>query len=217
MLRKGSPGWLNQLEKYLGWIAVPRISILFITLQGAGFLMVMNDPAWVYRLALIPEAVFQGEVWRVLTYLALPMSTGPIWVFFSLWFAYFVFEGVEGIWGPFRTTLYVLTSILVTVAYSLATGYPVTTARHFETTLFLAAATLLPDMEVSLFFLAPIKFKWLAWFSVALIVWEAAQGSWWGLGLLLAVFSNFILFFGPVALERLRQWRRRRNYDRDSR
>ena len=214
MQKRGSPGWLNRMEKYLGWIAVPKIAILFITLQAAGFLMVMSDPVWVMRLALVPEAVLQGEVWRVVTYLALPLSTSPIWVLFSLWFAYFIFEGVEGVWGPYRTTLYVLTSMIVTVIYSLVTGYPVVTARHFETTLFAAAAALFPDMEVSLFFLAPVKFKWLAAFSIFLIVWEAAQGSWWDIGLLLAIFSNFFLFFGPAALDRVRQWKRRRDYDR---
>ncbi len=213
-VRTNSPQWLNRLERYLGWLAVPRIGFLFITLQVFGFLFVANDPVWVMRLALIPEAVFQGEVWRLLTYLALPISTSPIWVFFSLWFAYFIFEGIEGAWGPFRTTLYVLTSMVVTILYSLLTGYPVVTARHFETTLFLAAAALFPDMEVSLFFIAPVKFKWLAWLSALLVVLEAVRGSWWDLGLLVAIFSNFILFFGPAALVLVRQWKRRRDYDR---
>ncbi len=209
-------GWAL-LERYLGWIAVPKIGVLFITLQAAGFLMVMSDPVWVSRLALIPEAAVGGEPWRFLTFLALPLASSPIWVLFVLWFLYFIFEGIESIWGAFKTTLYVVTSILLTWAFSLVFSYPVLTARHFESTLFLAAAALFPDMEVRLFFLVPVKFKWLAVFAACMVILGAIQAEWMDRFFLLAVYGNFIVFFGPSALERLRQRRRRKAYERGSR
>src|SRR4051812_4443701 len=95
-----SPKWLRQLERRLQWLAIPNIAVLFVTLQALGFLMVMVDPIWGLRLALIPAAVTQnGEVWRLVTFLALPLSDSPIWVIFTLWFLYFVIGMIEAQWG----------------------------------------------------------------------------------------------------------------------
>ena len=51
-----TPRWLKALQRPLGWIEIPNIAMIFVTLQGLGFLMVSYDPSWAYRLALIPEA-----------------------------------------------------------------------------------------------------------------------------------------------------------------
>ena len=85
-----NPGWLQFLEKRMQWLAIPHIAILFVTLQALGFLMVMSDPIWIDRLALLPSAVLQGQYWRLVTFLALPLSLSPIWVIFTLWFIYFI-------------------------------------------------------------------------------------------------------------------------------
>lgn len=189
-------------------IAIPKISVIIVTLQALGFLMVMHQPAWIAQLALFPDALLQGEYWRAITFLSLPISTSPIWVIFTLWFLYFILESVEAEWGAFPVTLYILISWLITLAYSIATGVPVLHARHFESSLFLAAAMLFPDFEVSLFFVLPVKLKWLGLATLLFVVVEAVQVSWVERGLLLAIFSNVVLFFGPGAL---RKFRSRRN------
>jgi hypothetical protein len=203
-----------QLEKKLGWLAVPHIAILFVTLQGLGYLMVASDPIWIARLALLPEAVLAGEYWRLITFLALPLSNSPIWVIFALWFLYFVINTIENEWGAFKTTSYVLVSILVTIAYSFGVGYPVLEVKDFESSMFLAAAALFPEMEVSLFFAIPVKIKWLAWLSMAGIAWRAYGASWPERGLMVAIYSNYLLFFGPAMLASLRQRIRREQFRR---
>ncbi len=195
-------------------MAIPQIAILLVTLQAAGFIFVMMDPEWIMRLALIPERVLHGEVWRLVTFLALPVSVSPIWVFFALWFLYFVLGIIENEWGAFKTTLYTLVSIVVTIAYSFAMDYPVASVAHFQSTLFLAAAALYPEYEVSLFAIIPVKMKWLAAFTLVLVAIEFARGTWPDRFFLLAIFSNYLLFFGPALLargkQRVRGWQYRR-------
>ena len=208
-----SPAWLRSLEKYLGWIAIPHIAVLFVTLQALGFLMVMSDPIWVERLALFPSAVTQnGEYWRLITFLALPISMSPIWVIFTLWFIYFILNTIENEWGAFKTTLYVLVSILVTIAFSLSFGYPVTDVSRFESTLFLAAAALFPEMEVRLFLAIPVKIKWLAWLTLGLLALELIRTSGLDRWFILAIYSNYLLFFGPSMLNQIRLAIRRRQF-----
>lgn len=210
-----SPKWLRTLERKFQWLAIPHIAVLFVTLQALGFLMVVSDPIWSARLALIPEAVrLEGEYWRLVTFLALPLSLSPIWVLFTLWFLYFVINMIESQWGSFKTTLYVLTSILVTIAFSLTTGYPVFDVSKFESSLFLAAAALFPEMTVNLFMALPVKIKWLAWFTLALLGLDFVRSDWMDRFFTLAILSNYLVFFGPSLLSSLRQAWRRHEYRR---
>lgn len=207
------PSWLRFLERRIGWIAIPNIAILLVTLQALGFASILANPAFASVLALIPGAVIEGgEYWRLVTFLALPLSTSPLWLFFILWFLYFVLNSLENEWGAFKTTFYVLISVILTGAYALIFDYPVTTAAHFESTLFLAVAALFPETQILLFFAIPAKMKWLAWLSGAFALLEFARGSNLERGYLLAIYSNFLVFFGPIAWSRLQAARRRRRF-----
>src|SRR3990172_5729869 len=75
-----SPKWLQKLERRLPWLAVSNIASFVVGLQFIGFVLVYSDPSWTWRLALIPELVLQGEIWRLLTFLALPISLSPFLV-----------------------------------------------------------------------------------------------------------------------------------------
>lgn len=142
----------------------------------------------------------------------MPVSLSPIWVIFTLWFLYFMVNAIETQWGAFKTTLYVLTSMLVTIVFSLATGYPVTQASHFESTLFLAAAGLFPEMEIRLFFMIPVKMKWMAIVTLVFVALEALRGSWMDRLYLIAIYSNFLIFFGPAVYQSARLAIRRAKY-----
>lgn len=212
-----SPHWLTRLERKAPWlrsIGIPNLAIPFVTLKVLGFLLIMSEPAWVERLALIPWQVLQGhEYWRLITFLSLPFTLSPLWMLLALWFIYSILNSLESVWGDFKTTFYLLISVVITITYSLVFGYPVLHVRDFEWTLFLAAATLFPEQQVLLFFF-PVKMKWLAWITVAFAALAFARGDWLDRGYLLAIYSNFFLFFGPAQLDRLKNWRRRREYQR---
>ena len=199
--------------KWVSWLAIPNIGILIVTLQALGLMMVLLDPSWVLRLALIPSMV-ADEPWRLITFLSLPLSVSPIFALLTLWFLYFVLNVIETQWGSLRTTLYVLTSIMATIVFSLLLGYPVTSVSYFESTLFLAAAMLMPEMEISLFGIVPVKMKWLAWLSFFFVGRDLLFSDWLGRGYILAMYSNFILFFGPNVLASLKNAQRRRRYRR---
>jgi membrane associated rhomboid family serine protease len=212
-----SPKWLRFLERKMQWLAIPNIAVLFVTLQALGFLMVMSDPIWISRLALIPEAVRQGEYWRLITFLALPLSLSPLWVILTLWFLYFIINTIENEWGAFKTTLYILISVVVTILFSFAFNYPVTDISRFESTLFLAAAALFPEMEVQLFLVIPVKIKWLAWLALAMTAFEFVRSDWLERLFILAIYSNCLVFFGPALINSLRLAIRRADYRRKSR
>jgi len=207
-----APFWLKTLERTASWMSIPHLGVLLVTLQALGFLFISMNPEWASVLSLNPAAVKAGEYWRFVTFLSMPLSMSPFWMIFVLWFMYYIVNTLESQWGSMRTTLYVVVSVLLTIIYSLVLDYPVMSVSHFESSLFLAAAMLFPEFEVSLFFLFPVKMKWLAALSGVMVLIEAWQGTWYDRGYLLAIYSNFILFFGPGAWRLLQSYLRRKRF-----
>ena len=206
------PKWLKFLERKMPWLALPRLSIVFITLQALGFILTLNDSAWIGRMALIPELVKAGEFWRLMTFLAVPVSDSPIWFLFSLWFLYYIFDVLESEWGAFKTTFYTFTSILLTIAFSLTFNYPVFQITDFTSTLFLAAAAINPEQEMRLYMILPVKMKWLAYLTLAYLLYRMIGGAWLDRFFLLTIYSNALIFFGPAILNQVHLWQRRRKW-----
>jgi len=188
-----------------------------VGLQVIGFALVLSDPRWRHHLALIPELVFRGELWRLITFLALPLSLSPFWMIFVLWFLYFIVDGIENSWGAFKTTFYVLISVLLTICFSLAFMVPITYVGDLESTLFLAAAALNPQFQVLLFLVVPVKIVWLAWLTAVFVLWRFVTGSWLERLYLLAIYSNYLIFFGPYHYRQAKQWHRRWKFRRQLR
>ncbi len=212
MLNGNDPKWLRFLEKHAEWLGVPNIAIIFVTLQVFGFFLVSSDPLWIERLSLRPEMVLHGEVWRLVTFLSMPISMSPIWALFALLFLYSILNQIESEWGHFKTTFYTLVSIVLTVIFSLVFSYPVYSVTEFSSTLFLAAAALYPEQEVRLYMILPVKMKYLGYIALGFFALHLFQGEWLDRLFLLTIYSNYLIFFGPSLLAQVRNWKRRRDY-----
>lgn len=206
------PKWLQFLSKKMAWLAVPHISIILITLQVLGFLLIFTNPIWSSTLALFPDRALHGEPWRFLTFLSLPVSNSPIWFIFALLFMYSILNSIESIWGAFKTTFYILVSVVITILFSVVFDYPVMQTMDFNSTLFLAAAALFPDHEIQVYMVFPVKMRHLGWLTLGFLFYRAFQGDWMDRFFLLAIYSNYVLFFGPTLVYRIQQWKRRRDY-----
>ena len=206
------PNWLRFLSRRLQWLAIPNLAAVFIGLQLVGYATVLSDPRKSELLPLIPSLVFEGEFWRLATFLTVPMAMSPLWMLFALGFQYFVLNSIESEWGEFKTTFYVFTSVILTVLFSLLFGYPIMGISEFASTLFLAAAALFPEHEIRLYFLIPVKLKILGWLALGFLALRLIQGDWMDRFFLLTIYSNYFIFFGPTLLFRLKEWKRRRDY-----
>ena len=161
----------------------------------------------VNALTFNAAAVLKGQVWRIITFVFIPQSSG-LWLFLFLYFYYFVGSTLEREWGPGRFTIYYLTGMLMTIIYGFVT-YFVTGRSYFMTSnyinlsMFFAFATLFPDNVVLLFFIIPVKVKWLAWIDAAFFAWSILSSlfhlNWVGVVLPVVAILNFLLFFSSDA------------------
>ena len=86
--------------------------------------------------------------------------------------------------------------------------------------LFLAFATLYPDTQFLLFFIIPVKAKWLAWIDGGLLavsfVLKLISLNWFGAALIVVAILNYLIFFWPELMYHVRQIRGRAKYSQRS-
>lgn len=149
--------------------------------------------------------IFHGQVWRLITFVFLPQSgdflffkgTGIFFVVISAYFYYWIGNLLEREWGSTRFTVFYLAGALLNILYGLITGYA--SIHYVNLSMFFAFAVLFPDMQVLLFYILPVKVKWLAWIDAALFAWDVIScllvGYWLGALLPLVAILNFFIFF----------------------
>lgn len=201
---------LDQLERRLRRFAMPNLTGYLAGFQAALWVLANIMPrqqgaGFVFDgFFLIPANVMDGEVWRLVTFVFLPPGHS-IWAIFGIYLFWLMGTALEGQWGTVRYNLYLLIAVLATIvaAFCLSNGEPATN-MFITTSVFLAFAYLFPDFTLSIYFILPIKVKWLAlvtwiWYAI-----ELAGGDWPRRAYVLASVSNFLLFFGSDIFWRMR-------------
>ena len=106
-------------------------------------------------------------------------------------------QALEHEWGEFRFCVFYGIGAVATLAASLWVAGEALSNVPLNTTLFLAFATLFPDFELLLFFILPVKVKWLAGLTWLWLVWAFWFGSSTARAGIGASLVNYALFFGP--------------------
>jgi hypothetical protein len=200
---------LERIDRIVRPIAIPNLTVIIII--GQVMMTVVNgaNEQMLGRATLVWTNVLQGEVWRLITFLFVPPTTSPIFLFFVLYIFYLFGSALEQHWGFVRYNTFLWLGAVLTIAAAAVSPDQPTTGEFLGGTVFLAFATYNPHFELRLFFILPIQVRWLA----------ILQGIGYGFALLagpmsirlmvLASISNYLIFFGPAAIGRMRNARRR--------
>ncbi|HWY51915.1 MAG TPA: rhomboid family intramembrane serine protease [Chthoniobacterales bacterium] len=211
---------LDNLERRFGFLAIrglPRILVGFAALVfGLTWLL----PGFTSILMLDPVRILHGEVWRLITYIFIPQATSPLWVLFALWFLWWVGEGLERAWGSFRLTLYFLVGMIGTTVAAFFFGSNFSNSMLLMS-LFLAFAHFYPEEIIYIFFILPVRIKWLAWIAGAFLLFGFFTNSNSYRAALIAALANYLIFFGPEFIYRARHRHevssRRKRFEEDAR
>jgi len=200
---------LDKLERKLRRYAISNVTLYLIIGQVLFFLFAISGRFVLERVVLIPDRVLMGEWWRLITFLFIPPLTNPIFAFFAWYLFYLMGSALESHWGAFRYNLFLLIGYIVTVAVSFITPLYPATNLFIGGSVFLAFAFLFPDFQLYIFFIIPIKIKWLAFITWIGYAYELLVGSWSIRLLVLASITNYFLFFGKDIIWRMKTGSRR--------
>lgn len=217
--------FLDRLEKRFGHLAVPNVALGLIIAQLVIFAFILIGRVQYEGLLLVPKAVLAGEWWRIFSFLIAPpeIATNAVSALFLAFFWYIFWmmsSALEQAWSVFRFNVYLLSGILFTVAGVFIGQFlsPEATLfvspRFLYLSVFFAFATLHPNLEFLLFFVLPVKVKWLGWLLGGLtalgILFAPSMGERIAL---LATVLNYLLFFRASLIQSLQARKRRAKFE----
>ena len=200
---------LTKLERLLGRFAIPNLSLYLVIGQVLCWGLALMAGFDLERIALLPAAVLGGEVWRLVTFLLLPPNAHPVFIAFAWYLFYIMGSALEHYWGEFRYNAFVGLGWFLTTAVAFLTPASYATNLFLAGSVFLAFAYLNPDFVMMIFFILPVKIKWLAllqWLAYGFIL---VVGPWSHRLAVLAATGNFLVFFAGDIVDQVRPGRRR--------
>lgn len=200
---------LKKIERRLAPYAIHNLTMYLVGGQGTAVLVCLAAPGFLGSMLLQPQAVMSGQWWRLLTFCVTPPCGNPILAIFALYLLYFMGSALEAQWGALRYNLYVLIGFAMTVAAAFLFPDSVATNIYITGSIFLAFAQLYPEFEILIFFVLPVKVKWLALLTWIGYGFAFITGDWAGRLLVLAAVANFLLFFGTDIFHRVRYGHRK--------
>jgi hypothetical protein len=204
--------FLDKLERSLGRFAIPNLSLYLVIGQVFVLLSWMMGMLDLNKFLLFPALVQEGEWWRLISFLFRPPPPGMfgyLFVAFAWYMFYLMGSALEDYWGVFRYNVFLFVGYALTVAAAFLTPQYPATNLFLAGSVFLAFAYLNPDFTIMLFFILPVKIKWLAlitWVGYAI---SCFLGGWATRFQVLAAVGNFLLFFSSDILRSAAHGRRR--------
>lgn len=205
--------FLNKMERKIGKYAIPNLMIYLIVAYCIGFVIYTVNPNFMLMLTLSPYHILHGQVWRLITWILMPTDTRVFSLLIMALLYYQLGSALERSWGTFRFNVYIFGGMLFTVIgafilygiYAAAgTGSLETislissltfTTNYINLTIFLAFAVMYPEMQILLFFIIPVKMKWMAVVYAVLIAINLILTSWGGRIAIIMSILNFLIFF----------------------
>lgn len=144
------------------------------------------------------ELILQGQVWRLVTYVFSLSGGNMLMTLIVLYCTYSLGRAVEAKWGTFKFNLYYLVGILLmdafamvfdghTWVYDFTTGqfgyvsmgipgyYSSAIGTYLHLSLILCFATMYPDTQFLIFFIIPIKAKFMSLIYLAYTLFQVIQ------------------------------------------
>ena len=168
--------WLDKLERKIGRYAIPNLTVYLLAGYVIGYGIIYLMPNMIGWLTLEPALILRGQVWRIISWVLIPPTTNLISLFFLVLLYYSLGTALERTWGTFRYNVYIFSGILFTViavfilygvfffmygAEVSLSSIGLVSTNYITMSIFLAFAAIYPDMEEMLYFVMPIKMKWM--------------------------------------------------------
>lgn len=211
--------FLTKLERKFGKFSIPNLTVILIAGFVVGYLIEILGTGALELIALNPAKVMEGQIYRLITWVLIPPSgSNLLFIVIMLFFYFSIGKTLENTLGDFRYTVYILSGILFTDLGMMLTyivmkalgqaelldmyyqyGLYGASTYYLCMSMFLAYAFLFPEHQVLLYFIIPVKVKWMGYLDIIYLIVEILR---YGLahyytGMITVIMSilNFIVFY----------------------
>ena len=190
-------------------LGIPGLMRYIVIANAAIYIFSLFDQSGLLLnvLAMDARSVLHGQIWRIVTFVLIPTGSSPLSVLLSLFFYYWLGESMERIWGSTKFTVYYVSGMLLSVIASILAlfldgfSFPLYGAGYVNSALFFAYALTYPEAMVRIFYIIPVKMKWLAILEAVVyavvVVWGIVTGAWGYALTPVVAMLNLFVFFSP--------------------
>ena len=214
--------WLDRFCYNHPRFGIPNLMKYIVFGNVAVFLLDMvSNGTFSQIIAFYPSLILKGQIWRLVTFVFVPMNLGSIWFIFSTMLYFFLGNTLERHWGSGRFTMFYLLGVVLNIItgfimyFAVGQPYALQTANMYyvNMSLFFAFATLYPDTQFLIYFIIPIKVKWLAWLDAAFFIFDIISYMTAGVPVfalmpIMGVF-NYLIFFWDDLMSLMGRGKRR--------
>lgn len=190
---------LEKLERKFARYVPENITMILLVGQVLSYVLVYTNPRFYQYFLLIGEKLYHGEIWRLILFALGPVSESLFFVIFAWYFFYMLGTSLESRWGSFRFLTYLLIAYIGNVLFALFFPFVPVRNTYMFTSLFLAFAHLYPNFQLLLFFIIPVKVKWLgylAWIGLLFTILFASLPD--KILVIVSVFNFFVFFSSDI-------------------
>ncbi len=195
---------VNSMERKFGHLAIPNLLRWLAIFQVLTFGLSLLSPPLVEWMTFESNKIFSGEVWRVFSWVFLPVSYNLLIVIIAAMFLFFISDSIENAWGSFKVNIFVLSSFFLVAGLCLvlpqyAQNNGLMRMASFSC-YFLAFCSLFPNQVIHLMMVIPIKAKWLGWANLAILIASISNSYSLGFSILITLVGllPFLLVFLPT-------------------
>jgi hypothetical protein len=189
---------MKRLPDRLGpFEGIDGLPMIIVASNALVYLFELMQPGLMGTLVLSPGAVAAGEWWRLLTFLFVPPPMSPLFMLFWLYLLHTYASALEEEWGTFRFTAFYFVGAGLTALLGFVPAHGLVPNVYLNASLFLAFAALFPDFELLLFFVLPLKVKYLGYATWLWMGWSFLTGGALERLAVAAAVANYLLLLGP--------------------
>jgi len=171
-----------------------------------------------WRMMFWRPLVMAGEVWRIVTFIVLPrFGENPLFALLYMYMIYFIGSGLEYAWGKALLNIYFFFGVIGAIAAGFISGIGDNGALFLS--MLLAYCYINPEATFLIFFILPVKAKYIAIFNWAIFAVLFIFGNFSSRLSIIFSLINFFFFFGPDIWKRIQRnynsSRRRRRYKKN--
>lgn len=200
---------LDRLERKFRPYAVPNVTMIIIMGQVLAYILSQSNAEILERMVLVPSLVLEGQVWRLGSFCFVPPMSNLFFFFIAMMIFHMMGSALEQTWGTVRYNLFLISGYLATVGVAFVYPDQMATNMFIGTSVFLAFAWLYPNYVFYIMFILPVKVRWLALLTWIGLIYGLITGDMQTRLFILAGIANFLLFFGPEVIQRVRSKGRR--------
>ncbi|MCR4782175.1 MAG: rhomboid family intramembrane serine protease [Lachnospiraceae bacterium] len=225
----------DKLERKFGRFAIPRLMNYMVigyvigylfnllgVLTGINFLSYLTLD--IYQITHITNGFPIPQFWRIVTWLIIPPDYNLLFGIIMMIFYWQLGTALERTWGTFRFNCYIFGGILFNILgaiilYFIGAGTPlvsmlsasVFTTNYINLSIFLAYALCYPEMVIYLYFIIPIKMKYMAGIWAVFTAFSFfTSGLAVKIQIVMSVLNFFIFYFSTRDYYRISPKERRR-------